>query len=114
MYNGSFDGQNGLNQSFFGDDVNVDVDVTMGPNNQMAQIPAGPTFQGGVSQPIIEPMQERIVNRTIMHEVPHVCPIRTKIINNHIYRHTYSPAYSCCEENTCTNVQCGSCCCFNR
>ena len=44
----------------------------------------------------------------------HVCPIRTRIINNHVYRHTYSPAYSCCEENVCSNIQCGSCCGFNR
>lgn len=63
-----------------------------------------------MQQPIIEPLQERVVQRTIMHEVPHVCPIRTKIINNHVYKHTYRPEYSCCEENTCTNVNCGSCC----
>ena len=68
---------------------------------------------GTISQPIIEPMRERVINRTIMHEVPHVCPLRTKIINNHVYRHTYRPSYSCCEENTCTNIQCGSCCNFN-
>lgn len=116
MFDGAFNNQTGSNQNFFADDMNVDVDVTMSSNNMQNETPmmGGPTFQGGISQPIIEPMQERIVNRTIMHEVPHVCPIRTKIINNHVYRHTYSPAYSCCEENTCTNVQCGSCCCFNN
>ena len=62
--------------------------------------------------PIIEPGRERVVNRTFIHNVPHICPINTRIINNHIYRHTYQPRYTCCEENTCTNVQCGSCCCF--
>ena len=43
----------------------------------------------------------------------HVCPMNTKIINNHIFKHTYQPHYTCCEENTVTNVQCGSCCNFN-
>lgn len=42
----------------------------------------------------------------------HVCPIQTKIINHHVYKHTYRPQYSCSEENTVTNVQCGSCCNF--
>lgn len=96
----------GMNQNFFGEDINVDVDFNMSQSNTI-----GP---GNVNQPIIEPMQERIVNRTIMHEVPHVCPINTRIINNHVYRHTYSPRYTCCEENVCTNIQCGSCCCFNN
>lgn len=53
-----------------------------------------------------------MVHRTIVHEVPHVCPIQTKIINHHVYKHTYRPQYSCSEENTVTNVQCGSCCNF--
>ncbi len=95
-----------FNQNLYGEDINVDIDLNV--NNQPF------IEQGNFSQPIIEPMQERVINRTIMHEVPHICPIRTKIINNHVYRHTYSPSYSCCEENTCTNVQCGSCCCFNN
>ncbi len=110
MFNEPFDFQNGFSQNIYGEDINVDVDVMMNGN--------GPTtnqaFQTSMSQPIIEPMQERVVNRTIMHEVPHVCPINTRIINNHVYRHTYSPRYTCTEENVCTNVQCGSCCCFNN
>ena len=101
---------NGMNQNFFGEDINVDVDFTMNQPNYSNNM----EMMGNMSQPIIEPMQERVVNRTIMHEVPHVCPINTRIINNHVYRHTYSPRYTCCEENTCTNVQCGSCCCFNN
>ena len=103
MYNQDF------NQNIYGEDINVDIDFTMNQPNMV-----GPTMQGGISQPIVEPMQERVVNRTIMHEVPHICPINTRIINNHVYRHTYSPRYTCCEENVCTNVQCGSCCCFNN
>lgn len=42
----------------------------------------------------------------------HVCPMRTKIVNHHVYKHTYQPSYSCCEENVCSEVQCGSCCNF--
>ncbi len=91
---------------------NIDIDFAQSANqvNQVNNQPMGMVQPGMVTQPIIEPMQERIVQRTIMHEVPHVCPIRTKIINNHVYRHTYRPEYSCCEENTCTNINCGSCC----
>ena len=91
-------------------DQDMDIDVNMTSSQMNVASQPNTVMQGGVGQPIIEPMQERIVNRTIMHEVPHVCPIRTKIINNHVYRHTYRPSYSCCEENTCTNIQCGSCC----
>ena len=63
-------------------------------------------------QPIVEPMQEKCVHRTIMHEVPHVCPIRTTVINHHVYRHTYRPEYSWCEENVVSNIDNGSCCNF--
>lgn len=116
-----YDRDNDFSQTFVGEnDINMNVDVNMqGPIMGNASIGGSQYMQqgqmalpGSVSQPIIEPMQERVVNRTIMHEVPHVCPLRTKIINNHVYRHTYRPSYSCCEENTVTNVQCGSCCNF--
>ena len=62
--------------------------------------------------PIMECPQERCCHRYICHEVPHVIPCNTRIINHHVYRHTFTPSYTCCEENTCTNVQCGSCCQF--
>ena len=108
MYNQNYDRQDDFSANFNGyNDVNMDVDINV--ENMQGMDPNMP-MQGTVSAPIIEPMQERVIQRTIMHEVPHVCPIRTKIINNHVYRHTYSPSYSCCEENTCTNIQCGSCC----
>ena len=82
---------------------NIDIDVNQDQN-----------FMNGNSMgcPIIEPMRERVVNRTIEHVVPHVCPIRTRIINHHVFKHTYQPDYSCCEENVCEHVQCGSCCNF--
>ena len=87
---------------------NSNINSNMNYNyNQM-----GDFGMGDMMNPIVEPGRERIVNRTFVHEVPHICPINTRIINNHVYKHTYQPRYTCCEENTCTNVQCGSCCCF--
>lgn len=88
---------------------NIDIDLNQ---MQSVNVNSAPQMVGGCQSPIVEPMQERVVQRTIMHEVPHVCPIRTKIVNNHVFRHTYQPSYSCCEENTVQNVQCGSCCNF--
>lgn len=87
---------------------NIDIDL-----NQDQTVAGGPMMSTGVAQsPVIEPMRERVVNRTIEHVVPHVCPIRTRIINHHVFKHTYQPNYTCCEENVCEHVQCGSCCNF--
>ncbi len=104
-----YDRENDINNNFFANDMtnNIDIDVTNNEfdgNMNMAQ--------GGCNRPLIEPMQERCVHRTIMHEVPHICPIRTRVINHHIYKHTYRPEYSCCEENVVSNVDQGSCCNF--
>ena len=116
-----YDRDNDISGTFVGDDININMQGPIMGNASIDSMNAASitpmnnqgVFPGSVSQPIIEPMRERVINRTIMHEVPHVCPLRTKIINNHVYRHTYRPSYSCCEENTCTNIQCGSCCNFN-
>ncbi|MDD6879295.1 MAG: CotD family spore coat protein [bacterium] len=108
------DRQNDFNANFEGyNDVNMDVDINVENSMPMAGGMQMPTI-GNVTSPIIEPVQERVVQRTIMHEVPHVCPIRTRIINNHVYRHTYRPSYSCCSQDTVSNIQCGSCCGFNK
>ena len=102
---------NEFNTEFSADTMNVDIDMDFSQN--------APSMAGGfnnmptsMQSPIIEPMQERQVHRTFMHEVPHVCPMRTKIINHHVFRHTYRPSYSCCEVNTCSTINCGSCCNF--
>ena len=87
--------------------IDIDLNQAQSVSNNTTQ---GAPMMGMTSAPIIEPMRERVVNRTIEHVVQHVCPIRTKIINHHVFKHTYTPNYSCCEENVCTNVQCGSCC----
>lgn len=113
---------------FYNDNMREDIDIDITNNNQnyntndnmnfnnnmntMDNMNMGMPMGGDVMSPIIEPGRERVVNRTFVHEVPHICPINTRIINNHVYKHTYQPRYTCCEENTCTNVQCGSCCCF--
>ena len=100
-----------INNNYYADNMtnNMDTDFNMGmPINNVE-------YQSDsceCNQPIVEPMQEKCVHRTIMHEVPHVCPIRTKVINHHVYRHTYRPEYSCCEENVVSNINNGSCSCF--
>ncbi len=92
---------------------NSNINSNMNDNMNYNYNQMGDFGMGDMMNPIVEPGRERIVNRTFVHEVPHICPINTRIINNHVYKHTYQPRYTCCEENTCTNVQCGSCSCFN-
>lgn len=84
--------------------VDNNVDINMMGNVGYGPGPMVPTMNEGV--------QERLVHRTFVHEVPHVCPIYTRIINHHVYKHTYRPEYTCSEENTVSNIQCGSCCQF--
>ena len=92
------------NNNVINNDMNVDVDMT-GYNNSMMQ---QPNMMGNMN----EAVQQRVINRTFVHEVPHTCPIHTRIINHHVYKHTYRPVYTCSEENTVSNIQCGSCCQF--
>jgi len=91
------------NNNVINNDMNVDVDM-MGYNNQQMQ----PNMMGNMNKGV----QQRVINRTYVHEVPHTCPIHTRIINHHVYKHTYRPVYTCSEENTVSNIQCGSCCQF--
>ena len=112
-----YDRQNDVNNTFNAENMDVDMNIEMNANQiggMQAPMAGGmqAPMAGGMQAPIIEPMQERVINRTIVHEVPHVCPMRTKIVNHHVFKHTYQPSYSCCEENVCSEVQCGSCCNF--
>lgn len=109
--NRCYDRQNDITNNFVADDMNIDMDIQMNSNMSNMMDP-GIAMDGGTQAPIIEPMQQRVINRTIMHEVPHICPMQTKIVNHHVYKHTYQPSYSCCEENVCSEIQCGSCCNF--
>ena len=102
-----YDRDNEMTAQFIGNNNTVDIDMNMENNNMGAMMPAT-----SMAQPIVGPVQERVVNRTFVHEVPHVCPIHTKVVNHHVYKHTYRPCYTCSEENVCSNVQCGSCCNF--
>ena len=106
MYNNDFFQNMNMESNITGDNnyvsQDMDVDVNMMTNGSFNSM----TISG-------EGVRERIINRTFVHEVPHVCPIHTRIINHHVYKHTYQPAYTCSEENVCSNVQCGSCCQFN-
>jgi len=102
--------QNEFNTEFNADTMNVDIDMDFNQGGNMGFV--NNQMPGTIQSPIIEPMQERQIHRTFMHEVPHVCPMNTKIINHHVFRHTYQPSYSCCEVNTCSTINCGSCCNF--
>ena len=96
-----------INNNFFADNMTNNLDTDFN-NSQQMDLNMNSV---NTNSPIVEPMQERVVQRTIVHNVAHVCPIRTKIINNHVYRHTYQPSYSCCEENVVSNVNdCGCGC----
>lgn len=72
------DRQNEFNQNFVGEnDINMDIDVNMaGGNINMGATSGmmGPSMMGSVQSPIVEPMQERVLHRTIMHEVPQEYP----------------------------------------
>ncbi len=91
------------NNNVVDNDMNVDINMMNYSGGQEMQ---------SMGNPVSEAVQERCVHRTFVHEVPHVCPIHTRIINHHVYKHTYRPQYSCSEENTVSNIQCGSCCQF--
>ncbi len=90
------------NNNVVDNEMNVDINMMNNNGGQMMQM----------NSPISEAVQEKCIHKTIVHEVPHVCPIHTRIINHHVYKHTYRPRYTCSEENTVSNVQCGSCCNF--
>ena len=62
-----YDRQNDVNNTFNAENMDVDMNIEMNANQIDAMAPA---MQGWVQRPIIDPMQERVVNRTIMHEVP--------------------------------------------
>jgi len=105
-----------MNNSDFFQNLNMDSNIT-GNNNYVNQDMEVDVNMNNFSSPVKsvpqnEGVRERVINRTFVHEVPHVCPIHTRIINHHVYKHTYRPAYTCSEENVCSNVQCGSCCQF--
>ena len=73
MFNRCYDRQNEVNNSFVAEDMNIDMDIDMINTNQMAMDPSM-EINGGTQAPIIEPMQQRVINRTIVHNVPHHCP----------------------------------------
>jgi len=112
-----FDNETFRQDNGFGYGENIDININNTNSNEnfnMNNMNETQNLDMGLTQgPIIEPGRERVIQRNIVHEVRHVCPMNTKIINNHIFRHTYQPHYTCCEENTVTNIQCGSCCNFN-
>ena len=79
----NFDRQNEISNV---NDIDINNNINMFDPNQMSNQMMMPNSQMGMMMnPVIEPMRERVVQRTIIHEVPHVCPTRTRIINNHVF-----------------------------
>ena len=58
----------------FTNENNIDINnnINMFDSNQMMMPAQQEMNMGMVSSPIIEPMRERVINRTIVHEVPHL------------------------------------------
>ena len=115
--NRCYDRDNEMSATFTGNNNTItnEMEINEITDINTPAMPMDDNMMGCTAQsPIIEPMKERCIQRDIVHEVPHICPMRTKIINHHIYKHTYRPAYSCCEENVVSNVQCGYCSQFNN
>ena len=100
--NNCYERDNDINNTFVADNMDVDVNAFINNSNYSNM------NMGISSQPIMEPLQERVVNRTIVHDVNHICPVRTLIINHHVFRHYYQTTYSCCEENVC-ETECNPC-----
>ena len=61
-----------INNKFFADNMtnNMDTDFNMNNNASMDM-----NMSSCGNNPIVEPMQEKCVHRTIMHEVAQLCPI---------------------------------------
>jgi len=59
-----------INNNFFADNMtnNMDMDFNMNKETTMDY-----SMNSQANQPIVEPMQEKCVHRTIMHDVPHAC-----------------------------------------
>lgn len=71
--NACYDRQNELNMNnneFNAENMNVDIDVEMNNTNNMMSSNMG--TPASVQGPVMEPMRERQVHRTIMHEVQQV------------------------------------------
>lgn len=60
-------------------DIDINNNISMFDPNQTMMMPnqqmmGMPQQMGMTMSPVIEPMRERVINRTIVHEVPQVCP----------------------------------------
>ena len=59
-----------INNNYYAENMVNDVDMDY--NN--ANMGMNMNYQNeGCNSPIVEPMQEKCVHRTIMHDVPHAC-----------------------------------------
>ena len=68
----------------------------------------GMNTQNTVLPPIVT-RQTNVVHRYFLIDQPHICENETKVINHYVKRHYYIPRDLCCEENTYSEQNCGSC-----
>ncbi len=52
-------------------------------------------------EPIVMPVKERVCNRYYAVEQPVICPMNTRIVNHYIPKPVYYPTYTRTEENVC-------------
>lgn len=69
--NRCYDRDNEMTTQFIGNNNSVDIDMNVDQDF------GGSPMMGGVmaQNPVVGPVQERVVNRTFVHEVPHVCQV---------------------------------------
>ena len=69
-----YDRDNTINTNFTGDNMNIDMDVEMNNTMMNNNMMNNTTMMSGMTQaPIMSPVQERCIHKTIVHEVPQDC-----------------------------------------
>ena len=67
-----YDRDTEINNNFFAEDMTNNIDMNVN-NNLDTNMIQNVGMSSNFNRPLIEPMQERCVHRTIMHEVPQDC-----------------------------------------
>ena len=57
--------------------------------------------------PVVMPMRECVCNRYYCVEQPIICPVQKRIVNHFVPKPVYYHTYSQCEENVCEPPLCG-------
>jgi len=63
-----------ISNNYFADNMTNNIDMDYNMTQGMDNLNMNYQNDTCPNNPIVEPMQERCINRTIMHVIPHVCP----------------------------------------